>query len=128
MQNFIKTHVFLGKLFPEGLDCNDVFVGGIQLKGTGSAVLSIHARSKPSISVKKWGVWGIDYNIIVIDLVLSDILSLNISNWGNSSWCMMREKSDSYEKKLWFEKNNFSLEVIYEYIIFQECRVYKNSD
>ena len=128
MQHFIKSHEFLGKIFPNGMEKEKVAVGDVKLRNSGSALFSIHICSKPEIDIKKWGVWGEDYNVVVVDLVLSDIISLDVKNWGGVIWSDIEESSFQVNKKYTcFEKKNFSLKVYYEHIIFQSCRVYKNN-
>lgn len=77
--DFIDNNHFLKSVFPSGLD--NVFIGQFGLDQTHFS-LSIHVYDKPDVEVKKWGVWGCTYNIIVIHMLGVDVNHIKIQGWN----------------------------------------------
>jgi hypothetical protein len=74
----IDSNVFLKSIFSTGL--GDVLVGQFGLD-QGQFSLNIHVHKRPEKEVKKWGVWGVNYDVIVIQLLGSGVEDIKIQNW-----------------------------------------------
>ncbi|MDX7992681.1 hypothetical protein [Xenorhabdus littoralis] len=122
----VINNKFLTSLFPEGLTDN-VLLGQIALDIADQVSLSIHVTQKPKEEVPKWGVWGKDYNVIVIEIIGQFLRKIEIINWQKitSSELIFFEKNGSYVFKLKGDEWNVSLEL--EALTFQRCNVYINS-
>ncbi|PHM73265.1 hypothetical protein [Xenorhabdus cabanillasii] len=64
----IDSNLFLKELFPLGLT-GDVFLGQIGFDIQGRISLNINTKQRPEKEIIKWGVWGKDYDVIVIKLL-----------------------------------------------------------
>ncbi|WP_261091890.1 immunity 50 family protein [Serratia quinivorans] len=121
--NFIRRNNFLLTLFPSGFT-DPVFLGQINLDVQGRLSINIHTQQKPELEVGKWGVWGTDYDVIVINIKGTGCKDINIANW----------KSVSYEKltildldgKRYIHQKGYDWEVKLEFddFIFQDCSTY----
>lgn len=74
----VDNNFFLQSIFPSGL--GDVLVGQFGLD-QGRFSLNIHVFKKPHKEVAKWGVWGVDYDVIVIRLLGAGVDDISIRNW-----------------------------------------------
>ncbi|WP_407267377.1 hypothetical protein [Tenacibaculum maritimum] len=73
----IRNNQFIKKIYPNGI--SDFFIGNISLGIDSSITIALHSKEKPSIEISKWGKWGINYNIIVIEFssfYLKDVILL----------------------------------------------------
>lgn len=78
--DYIYNDIFLKELFPEGLNQN-VYLGQIVLGVSGRLEIAIHTKQRPAKEIEKWGVWGKDYNVIVIYLSGTSLGVLQLENW-----------------------------------------------
>ena len=83
--NLVYHNTFLRELFPEGLEPN-VLIGQIDLDRCGRLSLSIHTRQKPSKEIKKWGVWGKEYDVISIHLYGTALGTICLENWERADY------------------------------------------
>jgi len=74
----VDNNIFLQSVFPSGL--GDVLVGQFGLD-EGSFSLNIHVLKQPDREIKKWGIWGVNYDVIVIKLLGSGVDDITIRNW-----------------------------------------------
>ncbi|GKS87634.1 hypothetical protein AVMA1855_25800 [Acidovorax sp. SUPP1855] len=113
------------KLFPEG-DFGEVFYGQLGFDVGGRVTVSLHVKNRPAIEVEKWGVWGVDYNVIVAELLgktHGDVVLKNQIDFDFAKSSMIPEGGGFFIKQ---EGSNFSLCLPVKYLIFQGCTVYKN--
>lgn len=112
---------FLRSIFPSGL--GDVLVGQFGLD-RGQFYLNIHVFEKPDKDIKKWGVWGVNYDVIVINLLGERVNDIKIQNW---------ERFTTAPLLCWFEKERLFIncqsgDQIFEIscagVIFQSCSTY----
>ena len=76
----VDNNYFLKGIYPLGL--SSVFIGQFGLDQTQFS-LNFHVYEKPEIEVKKWGVWGINYNVIVIHMLGANVGDIKIQNWDS---------------------------------------------
>ena len=83
--NLIYHNSFLNELFPNGLEPN-VLIGQVDLDRCGRLRLDLHTRQKPSKEIKKWGIWGEDYDVIVIHLHGTALGETHLENWEKADY------------------------------------------
>jgi hypothetical protein len=74
----VDNNIFLQSVFPSGL--GDVLVGQFGLD-EGQFSLNIHVFKQPDREIKKWGIWGVNYNVVVIKLLGAGVDDIAIRNW-----------------------------------------------
>jgi hypothetical protein len=74
-----RNKVFLEKLYPDGIF--NYFIGQICLDLSSSINITLHVKDKPKIEIPKWGDWGINYNVITIELSSNLAYHIDIKNW-----------------------------------------------
>jgi len=121
--NFIRRKEFLDKIYPEGI-INDVYLGQIMLDVQGRLSLNIHIKQKPAIDVCKWGVWGKDYDVVVIELNGSGCSNINISNWNLASYDKLNVLNKEGKRYLYQKKDSWEVSLDFDDFIFQKCSVY----
>lgn len=122
----IQRNEFLEKIFPDGVG-DSIFFGQMAFDVGGKVSIGIHTKHPPKIEVKKWGAWGVDYNVVVINLV------------GKvAEYCVMKNYQKFDYAKTIFEQSGdaifisqpgsgFDLQLVVEYLIFQNCTTYIES-
>lgn len=68
---------FLQKIYPSESLIGSGF-GTLNLDSSGQFLISFHVFSEPVVEIKKWGVWGEDYNVLVVRFIVQGGLKLNI--------------------------------------------------
>ena len=119
----IARNQFLLQLFPTGLS-QSIHIGQINLDIGGRVYFNLHTRQKPEVEVAKWGVWGKDYNTIVIKLFAKSGESIEIKEWRNSHYSSLTVEESAKCIIIKQENNSFSLKFEVSNIIFQECTTY----
>ena len=124
MQDYIKGHDFLGKIFPGGICMKNILLSNICIKISGGAVISLHTKDKPKTDVKKWGEWGRNYNTLVINLLLVGVNNFCIDGWDELDWGCVKGYKEGNTKKLFFNSGKCVVRISYSEIIFQGCDRY----
>lgn len=75
----IDNNLFLKKIFPEGI--KNFLIGQFSLD-QGQFTLKIHTRLKPAVETAKWGSWGKNYDVIVLEMIGVGIREVEINNWN----------------------------------------------
>ena len=122
----IDNNFFFKELFPSGIE-GDIFVGNIELRTDKRMFVDIHTTQKPNKEIKKWGVWGGNYNTIVIEILIDSIKKSEIINWQKAKPCQIQF---SYEENLFsilFSGNDWYIFIKADAMLFQRCSVYINS-
>ncbi|WP_089084270.1 hypothetical protein [Aquitalea magnusonii] len=119
----IARNQFLLQLFPTGL-FQPIHIGQINLDIGGRVYFSLHTRQKPEMEVAKWGVWGKDYNTIVIKLFAKSGESIEIKEWRNLHYDILTVEENGKCITIRQKSNSFSLKLEVSNIIFQECTTY----
>jgi hypothetical protein len=119
----INRNLFLKNLFPDGLT-EDVLRGQLELKSSGTFGLNIHTFQQPSQEIKKWGVRGQDYEVIVIKLLGSGIADIGIKNWKNITYA----KLDCQIENSWIHLSSsgqfWEVGIYCQSLTFQGCETY----
>lgn len=123
ISEFIRRNEFLDKIFPGGL-IGDVYIGQIKLDVEGRISLNIHTRQKPALDVNKWGRWGTDYNIIVVELHGSGCSDITIRNWKMASFGELHFIVQYGQKYLHQKGSDWEIFFDFDDFIFQRCSVY----
>lgn len=121
--SYVTRSEFIKKLFPNGLS-EDVYLGQIILDVEGRISINIHTKQKPDIEVKKWGKWGVNYNVVVIGLSGVGCDDISINNWSVSGYSNLKIVEDNGSKYLSQSGEEWSLKIKFEDFIFQHCEVY----
>ncbi|GKT27138.1 hypothetical protein [Acidovorax sp. SUPP3334] len=122
----IDRNDFLRKLFPNQ-DFGAIFFGQISFDVGGRVTLGLHIKNKPVVEVKKWGVWGVDYNVIVVEVLgktNGEIILNNQFDFDFEKVLINTEKDGFLIKQ---EGPGFFLQIPVKYLVFQGCSIYKNS-
>ena len=119
----IQKNQFLRKIFPNGFG-DEIFFGQISLDVNGRILLGVHIKTKPVIEVEKWGLWGDDYNVVVISLLGKTAGDVIVKNHHFLSYapCFVKMKDKILE--ICQADRNFEINLSLEYLIFQGCDVY----
>jgi len=123
ISDFIRRSEFLDKIFPDGLD-RDVHIGQINLDMEGRISLNLHTRQKPAVEVNKWGRWGTDYNIIVVELNGTGCSDIAIRNWKLASFGEIHFIIQDGQKVLHQKGGDWEINFDFDDFIFQRCSVY----
>jgi len=121
--DFVRRKEFLAKIYPGGL-VDDVYLGQIMLDVQGRISLNIHTKQKPALDVAKWGVWGKDYDVVVIELNGSGCTDINISNWNLASYAKLNLLSKESGRYLHQKKDGWEISLNFDDFIFQKCSIY----
>ena len=120
-----RNNSFIKEMYPDGL--KDFFIGNVSLGIENSITINLHSKTKPLIKIDKWGKWGDDYNIVVIELSAFLTKKCDIINWQcidkvPYSIIITRVK----DKNHLIEITNNELKIIIETdtFLFQKCETY----
>lgn len=123
--DIIERNHFLKQLYPNGI--SDLFIGRIDLNCFDRSSIALHLLKKPKLEVKKWGDWNIDYNVVVVDLLMTSIKKININEWQNNQMQISEisiENKNNEVKRLLFKTSSWSAEFEFEFMTYQSASVY----
>jgi len=121
----IERNHFLKQLYPSGI--HDFFIGRIDLSCFDRSSIRLHVLKKPEIDVKKWGVWSVNYNVVVIELLITSLKRININGWQNNQMeiCEIIVKNENEDnKELIFKGKNWNIEITFGILTFQNSSTY----
>ena len=121
--DIIDDKTFLNQLFPEGLT-DKMLIGQAELDVEGRFSLNLHTMQKPSKEITKWGKHGIDYDVIVITLIGSNITKLSIENWRDISYAPITLEKVDQLIRLTSSNENWAFTAEFESLGFQRCSTY----
>jgi hypothetical protein len=120
----LMENKFLHSLFPGGV-VNNILIGQMSLDLAEQIMISIHVNQPPKNEVSKWGVWGKDYNIIVINALAQFISNVQIVNWQNVCPAPLNiYEKDNGVYQLSVKGDDWSIIVEMKSLTFQRCDVY----
>ena len=121
----IVRNTFLKQLYPDGL--MKFNIGQLDLQQN-RIKINLHVFDRPFIDIPKWGIWGREYNVVVIELIDSAPQKVNIWNWQNSNTnqCLYEiHRKDENIIHLLFKGDDWSIELETSFgLIFQRCGTY----
>lgn len=121
--DMIDRNLFLKKLFPSGL-AGPVYIGQFGLNVAGRFSLNIHTRQKPALEIAKWGTYGRDYEVIVIELLGSGARNINIENWINADYAYFDFSKQNESIHIRAQQANWTFAVTVGNLGFQGCSTY----
>ncbi|UOD32154.1 hypothetical protein INH39_11060 [Massilia violaceinigra] len=121
--DFITTNLFLSNLFPQGLE-GDVLLGQLSFSVKGQMALNIHTQQKPAIETAKWGTWGEDYNVIVLQLSGHGGRYLHMENWWHADFAPVNRIEENGIWMLTQRGDNWSIKMDLDDLILQRCSTY----
>lgn len=126
--DIIYPNPFLDSLFPYGL-AKEVLVGNVEFDSGGHSWITIHTKQQNHSSVKKWGVYGKDYNTIVIKLSICNLSEFSLSGWFFANYFPVEIIKGNDNKYIFRQKSqDFSIEIEAESLSFHSCSTYLSSD
>ena len=121
--NCTYPNPFINKLYPDGL-FGDIYIGNVIFSSNNDIYIDIHTQMKPAIETKKMGIFGLNYNIIVIRLSAVKHKNIIISNWGRQDFLPLKitEEDDGFflEQK----KDEFVFQIKAKSFLFGNLSVY----
>ena len=69
------SNKFLQKLYPNEL-LTGADIGTLKLDLSGQYGISFHIKNEPEVEIKKWGVWGKNYNVLVVRFIIQGELEI----------------------------------------------------
>jgi hypothetical protein len=121
----IERNQFLKTLFPDGLTTK-IVLGKLELRVDDRITLNIHTQQKPAKENHKWGVWGKDYNTIVIQIDGFYLKKIEVNNWQNAKPCLSEVTNAEDIKKIIFKGDNWLVNIEVGSLIFQNCSTYED--
>lgn len=119
--DYIDNNKHLKTLFPHGVE--EVLVGQFGLD-QGRFSLNLHVYTKPAQETPKWGIWGRDYDVIVIQLLGVGLGEINIRNWDNfKSGVLTCEKRDG-TLFLSYDVDECAFKISCRGLALQKCSTY----
>ncbi|RJX74127.1 hypothetical protein [Pseudomonas sp. LS-2] len=126
--NFIDcvyNNTFLKTIFPKGVT-DLVFMAHIGLNPESEFSLNIHTKQKPSREVPKWGVWGVNYDTVVITMLGTGIDHIQISDWNKIGYSILRCESLNGKFRLETVGEDWAVAFTFKTLTFQQCRTYRS--
>jgi hypothetical protein len=117
----IDNNTFLKSIFPAGIE--EGLIGQFGLD-QGRFSINIHTKTKPAKPVAKWGVWGEDYNVIVIEMLGTGLMQIDIQNWDKYESASITCKKNEMELQLTYGANDWALRLKCRGLAFQKCSTY----
>lgn len=126
----IESSIFLNKLYPNGIERLSIHKIDFMTSSYGSSLVYIYTNQKPLIDMTKYGVFGQDYNTIVIELQcrISGIEIYNSSN--NKSYLPIEihyNEDSGYTLKQAWENGRIKLNIENKFI-FQMVSAHFNKN
>jgi len=123
MINLVQRNEFLKSIFPTGIG-NSVMIGQIGVSLGNRCSVNIHTQQCPAKEIAKWGKWGENFNVIVIELLGCEVKSVSIKNFAK-----MIFGPTSFEKVddliiIDYFNNDCQVHLEIGDMIFQKCSTY----
>jgi len=125
--DFVRRNEFLTKVFPNGLE-ESVYIGQIVFDVEGRLSIKIHTHQKPAVDVGKWGAWGKDFNVLVIELNGTGCDDINIVNWKKASYAKLNIVCEKGKKFISQQGDDWSVNIEFDDFIFQGFSNYIDGD
>ncbi|MCC8466700.1 hypothetical protein [Photorhabdus bodei] len=121
--DFISRNIFLKQIFPNGLT-ESVLLGQIGLNVGGQLSLNIHTQQKPEQEVSKWGIWGKNYNVIVIRLLGLGGENVIINGCKKINYGKINVIKGDNRTFITQTGDEWFIEIDVDHLIFQGCDTY----
>jgi hypothetical protein len=117
----IDNNLFLKKIFPEGI--GDALIGQFGLD-RGRFSVNIHTHAKPAKETHKWGIWGKNYNVIVIELLGEGLTQIEIQNWDKFESMLIHCDKNEDDITISSGRDDWAFKVCCKSLTFQKCSTY----
>ncbi|MCL1924196.1 MAG: immunity 50 family protein [Defluviitaleaceae bacterium] len=124
----IYQNIFLERIFPDGLN-EPVLIGSISFNLGQGLRISIHTKQKPSTEVSKWGKWGVDYEVIAINLN-TFCHDINVNGWQKTDYGNLSVKllnNDNLDIPIFsitHSSHKSTIKIECDKLIFEGCSTY----
>lgn len=122
---FINRNIFFKKMFPDGIK-GKVLVGKFSIDLSMNCEIHFHITDKPSIEINKFGLWGVDYNTIVIKTLGLIGDEVCIRNWNDAEPSDLEINQQDQDFIITSSGKNRNFYIKVKGIIFQDISVYYN--
>ncbi|WP_296181168.1 hypothetical protein [Pseudomonas sp. UBA1879] len=123
MIDIVSRNYFLKYLYPNGL-IDDLLIGRLGFDCENKFCVNFHTKQQPAIEVKKWGIWGKNYDVIVICLQGQWVKDVAISNWEHIDFAPVTWSIDGDNKTFRSRGDGWEVSLTFGDLIFQGCRTY----
>ena len=121
--DLIDNNFFLKKIFSHGL-VGPVYIGQFGLDVGGRFSMNIHTMQRPELEVVKWGIYGQNYDVIVIRLLGYEASNIKIENWMNADFAIVDFSNEEKAIRITAREPGWALDVTVGGFVFQGCSTY----
>lgn len=121
--DFIGRKQHLNKMFPEGL-IEDVHLSMLSLREDGELFIIINTQQPPAIHVDSYGIWGVDYNAIALELKGTGCNESTIKNWRRSTYSQLLIAERDGKRFLHQDGDGWSIDIEFDSFLYQRCSRY----
>lgn len=119
----VSRNHFLKDIYPNGLT-KDVLIGDISFHPAGRFSLELHAKQIPAKEVLRWGVWGKEFNVVVICLEGRFVDSVEISDWEKVDFAPLICAAAEERYLVTSSGSDWKIEFRFHSLVFQNCKTY----
>jgi hypothetical protein len=119
--NYIHNNIFPSRIFPNGIPYAKIGQFGLD---QGRFTFSIHIKNKPAIEVKKWGTWGENYNVIVLELSGHNIHGIEINNWNGFDFAALTCNGTRENLSISISGTDWNFKIFCRDLLFQRSSTY----
>lgn len=123
----MTNNIFLKKMYSSDIT-SSILIGRFSIDLSGYCDIEFHVNKRPDISVEKYGVWGVDYNTVVIKTkgkISGDIL---ITEWLLNGCKELNVKKTDNGIIIKSKNGKFNFSVELSGLIFQGISVYYDGE
>lgn len=123
----MTNNIFLKKLY-SGDITSSILIGRFSIDLSGYCDIEFHINKKPDIPIEKYGVWGVEYNIVVIKTkgkISGDVL---ITEWLLNGYKELNFKKTENGIIIKSTNGKFNFSVELSGLIFQGISVYYDGE
>jgi len=120
------------------LECagNDVFIESIYPEGVGEALIgkfgldqgrfsmNLHIYTEPAKKIPKWGVWGANYNVVVLKFIGDGLKVIKVENWECFGKAELLCNWDGDRYCISQRGPTWEFEVLFGILVFQGAETY----
>lgn len=119
----VSRNHFLKDLYPNGL-VEDMLIGRLGFDCDNRFCVNFHTKQKPEKEIAKWGVWGENYDVVVICLLGQWVRKVTITNWEQLSFAPVIWSNYDGDTTFVARGEDWEVSLTFGDLVFQECRTY----
>lgn len=112
---------FIEGIYPEGI--GQVLIGQFGLD-QGRFTVNVHVYTKPAKEIPKWGLWGKNYNVVVLEFLGDGLKNIIIDNWEGFGRAELLCRKEGCLFSLSQKAVDWEFEVSFGILAFQKSSVY----